>query len=196
VKKAYFVFFSLLFATSANAQNIATVNGKPISCKEFMWVYQKNHGGKSKASLQDMASYLNLYIDFKLKVVDAREMKLDTDTAYLTEVAGYEDALKKQKKISEKDPVYNFIINEYREGVLMFNVSEKKIWSKIQDSEADLHEFYEKNKSNYEGKSFNEVRGQVVSDFQQDQEATWIKGLRTKYTVKINNNELKKLAKP
>ena len=161
-----------------------------------MWVYKKNHAGIATASYQDLASYLDLYLNFKLKVAEAKAMNLDADTAYKKEINGYENALKAQKKTSPKNIEYNFIMNEYREGVLMFNVSEKKIWSKLQDSEAAIEDFYNKNINAYQGKSYDEVRGQVTADYQQSLENTWIKTLRAKYTVKINEDELRKLAKP
>lgn len=161
-----------------------------------MWVYKKNHAGVANASYQDLAAYLDLYINFKLKVMDAKSMGLDADTAYKKEINGYEDAMKAQKKTSPKNIEYNFIMNEYREGVLMFNVSEKKIWSRVQDDETQIRNFYNKNAGNYAGKSFEDVRGQVIADYQQSLEDQWIKSLRAKYTVKVNEDELRKLAKP
>ena len=186
-----FCFLDLL----AFAQNVASVNGKSISSKEFMWVYKKNHSGAANAGYHELEAYLNLYINFKLKVLDARAIGLDADTAYKTEINGYENALKAQKKSSPKNLEYGFIMNEYREGVLMFNISEKKIWSKAWDNEDKLREFYSANISKYENKNFDEVRGAVIADYQQSLENEWIKTLRTKYTVKINEDELKKLAK-
>lgn len=160
-----------------------------------MWVYKKNHGGVASASYADLVAYLDLYINFKLKVIDARAMGLDADTAYKTEINGYENALKAQKKTSPKNLEYAFIMNEYREGVLMFNISEKKIWSKVWDNENKLREFYSSNSANYGNKGFDEVRGQVIADYQQSLENEWIKILRAKYTVKINDEELRHLAK-
>ena len=160
-----------------------------------MWVYKKSHGGIANASYSELSSYLDLYINFKLKVIDARAMGLDADTAYKTEINGYEKALKTQKKTSPKNLEYTYIMNEYREGVLMFNVSERKIWSKAWDNESKLREFYSANASTYGNKDFDEVRGQVIADYQQNLENEWIKLLRTKYTVKINDDELRKLAK-
>lgn len=160
-----------------------------------MWVYKKNHGGVAHASYADLAAYLNLYINFKLKVLDARAIGLDADTAYKAEINGYERALKAQKKASPKNLEYAFIMNEYREGVLMFNISEKKIWGKAWDNENKLRDFYNANISNYANKSFDEARGQVISDYQQELENEWIKILRSKYTVKINDEELRHLAK-
>lgn len=161
-----------------------------------MWVYKKNHAGVTNASYQELADYLSLYINFKLKVMDAKAINLDADTAYKKEINGYEHALKAQKKTSPKNIEYDFIMNEYREGVLMFNVSEKKIWSKVQDNEDKLLEFYTKNVSQYAGKNYYEARGQVIGDYQAYLENEWIKTLRAKYTVKVNDDEIRKLAKP
>jgi hypothetical protein len=195
VRKVCSISILSLFYFVASAQNVASVNGKSISSKEFMWVYKKNHGGVTSATLQDLAAYLDLYINFKLKVIDAKGMGLDADTAYKAEINGYEHALKTQKKTSPKNKEYDFIMNEYREGVLMFNVSEIKIWSKIQDNEDQLRAFYIKNSAKYD-KDFEESKGQVIADYQQELEKEWIKLLKAKYTVKINDDELKKLAKP
>lgn len=195
VRKVCCIFIFCFFTYSAFAQNVAHVNGKSISSKEFMWVYKKNHAGITSATHQELADYLDLYINFKLKVIDAKANNLDADTAYKKEINGYENALKAQKKTSPKNVEYDFIMNEYREGVLMFNISEKKIWSKVQDSEAQLLAFYKANETQYAGKSYYEVRGQVIGDYQQYLENEWIKTLRAKYNVKINDDELKKLAK-
>lgn len=193
------IFFSILIlsllSTVVFAQNIAVINGKPLSSKEFMWVYKKNHNGIAKASYTDILNYLNLYINFKLKVLDARANKLDADTAYLAEIASYQNALEGQKKQNKKLPDYEFLINEYREGVLMFNISEQKIWNKSQENEDDLHNFYISHKNKYNDESFDKARGQIVSDYQQDLENKWINTLRGKYPVKIIENEVKKLAK-
>ncbi|SFH40574.1 hypothetical protein SAMN04489864_11152 [Pedobacter insulae] len=195
VRKVCCIFLLGSLNFLAYAQNVAYVNGKSISSKEFMWVYKKNHGGVANATYADLASYLNLYINFKLKVIDARSMGLDVDTAYKAEINGYERALRAQKKASPKNLEYAYIMNEYREGVLMFNISEQKIWSKAQDNESKLKEFHQANASNYGNKDFDEVRGQVIADYQQSLENQWIKTLRTKYTVKINDDELRHLAK-
>ncbi|RZL50664.1 MAG: hypothetical protein EOP00_03275 [Pedobacter sp.] len=196
MKKVCCIFVICFSTYTAFAQNVATVNGKSISSKEFMWVYKKNHAGVTNASYQELADYLSLYINFKLKVMDAKAINLDADTAYKKEINGYEHALKAQKKTSPKNIEYDFIMNEYREGVLMFNVSEKKIWSKVQDNEDKLLEFYTKNVSQYAGKNYYEARGQVIGDYQAYLENEWIKTLRAKYTVKVNDDEIRKLAKP
>jgi hypothetical protein len=195
VRKACCIFILSFFTSVTFAQNVAIVNGKSISSKEFMWVFKKNHAGVTNASYEELANYLTLYINFKLKVMDAKAMNLDADTAYKKEMSGYEATLKAQKKMAAKKMEYDFIMNEYREGVLMFNISEKKIWSKVLDNEGEIRNYYNKHAASYSG-SFDEIQGQVIADYQQELEREWLKTLRAKYTVKINEDELKKLAKP
>jgi len=159
-----------------------------------MWAYKKSHNGNASTDYNNLANYLNLYINFKLKVLDARDMGFDKNDSYQEEVKTYENALAEHKKVSNKGKEHDFLINEYREGVLMFNVSEQKIWSKAQDDEQAINDYYQRNKQNY-NKPLSEVRGEVVADYQQKLEDNWLNNLKQKYQVKINENELRKLAK-
>ncbi|SER71815.1 hypothetical protein SAMN04488023_114109 [Pedobacter rhizosphaerae] len=193
VRKAYCLFiFSFVYSISF-AQNVAVINGKPVNTKEFLWAYKKSHNGNTPTDYEKLQAYLNLYINFKLKVLDAREMGLDKNTEYQEEIKTYESNLVARKKAGgNKD--YDYLLNEYREGVLMFNVSEQKIWDKAQSDEAALYDFYSRNKQKY-SKAFNEVRGDVIADYQLSLEEKWLNSLKQKYQVKINDNELKKLTK-
>ena len=194
LKKACCLFiFSIIFGYSF-AQNVAAINGKSISSKEFLWAYKKSHNGISNTDYASLESYLNLYINFKLKVLDAREMGLDKNSIYQEEIKTYETALVAHKKANARHKDQDFLLNEYKEGVSMFNISEKKIWNKAQDDEQALQEFYNKNQQNY-NKPLSDVRGQVIADYQQSLEENWLKGLRQKHQIKINEQELRKLAK-
>ncbi|MFC3363961.1 hypothetical protein ACFOG5_12355 [Pedobacter fastidiosus] len=194
VRKAYCLFvFSFIYSFSF-AQNVAVINGKPLSSKEFLWAYKKSHNGNTTADYSNLEAYLNLYVNFKLKVLDAREMGLDKNPIYQEEIKTYEEALTAHKKINNIGKDHDYLINEYREGVLMFNVSEQKIWNKAQDDEQAIIDFYNKNQQNY-NKPLSEIKGQVIADYQQSLEENWLKSLKEKYQIKINENELRKLAK-
>jgi hypothetical protein len=149
------------------AQHVATVDGKPVSVKEFMWVFKKNHSGSSNATLTELESYLNLYLNFKLKALDARSLGLQNDPDYIAEVKNYEQALLAQKKMAKSHKEYDLIMAEYRDAVLMFALSEQMVWKK--------------SKSDIDAKRL---------------EDEWIAQLQKKYKVTINHNELKKLVKP
>lgn len=183
------------YISAAYAQHVAVVNGKAISNKEFMWFFKRNHLGNANATYQELEACLNLYMDFKLKVLDAREAGMDRDTAYLREIESYETALRAQKRISKTSAEYGFIMNEYKEAVLMFNISEQKIWEPSQNDEQQLKSFYETNRNTYGDVSFEESKAQVIADFQRKMEDTWISSLRQKFSRKINQEELKKLAR-
>ncbi|WP_421938338.1 hypothetical protein [Pedobacter sp.] len=194
MRKAYsLIIFSFIYSISF-AQNVAVINGKPVNTKEFLWAYKKSHNGNTPTDYENLQAYLNLYINFKLKVLDAKDMGLDRNAEYQEEIKTYENNLLARKKAGNGSKDYELLLNEYREGVLMFNVSEQKIWDKAQSDEAALYDFYIKNKDKY-NKAFNEVRGEVIADYQQSLEEKWLSGLKQKYQVKINDNELKKLTK-
>ncbi|WP_316746292.1 hypothetical protein [Pedobacter gandavensis] len=180
---------------SAFAQNVASINGKPVSSKEFMWVFNKTHAGTSNVKLKELEDYLNLYLDFKLKVLDAIEMGFDKDTAYLSEIKDYETALRAQKKTSIPKATYSMVINEYKNAVLMFNVSELKVWDRAQNDAHQLRNFYERNQPLYGEGSFEEQKGIVIADYEHALEKDWLDKLRQRYPVKVNEAELRKLAK-
>ncbi|UKT62936.1 hypothetical protein [Pedobacter mucosus] len=194
MRKASVLFIFGFISSVSVAQNVASISGKSISTKEFMWTYKKSHNGNANVDYNSLQAYLNLYINFKLKVLDAREMDFDKNPIFQEEVKTYENALTAHKKAGNTGKDHDYLVNEYREGVLMFNVSELKIWNKAQDDEKALSNFYLKNQQHYE-KSLDEIKGQVIADYQQSLEENWLNSLKQKYQVKINDNELKKLAK-
>lgn len=73
---------------------IATLGNQPISTSEFKYVYEKNNGGNDNAySRESVADYLQLYTNFKLKVMEAESRGLDTTIAFKRELEGYKDQL-------------------------------------------------------------------------------------------------------
>ena len=195
VNRAWLVVVFPFFGSLLHAQNVATINGNPVNATEFLWVYQKNNAKEAKLDYRELSAYLDLYVNFKLKVAEAKALGLDLEDSYKQEISGYEDALKAQGKTFTPPQAYTYIMNEYREGVLMFNISEQKIWNRVAEDDQQLKAFYIKEAKKYKGKAFEEIRGEIVGDYQQQLEKDWIKNLRAKYTITINQAELKKLAK-
>ena len=82
---------------------LLTIAGKDVSVDEFMSIYQKNNpkgGSIDKASLDE---YLDLYINFKLKVREAEDLGLDTVSAFINELKGYRDQLAKPYLVDETE---------------------------------------------------------------------------------------------
>jgi peptidyl-prolyl cis-trans isomerase SurA len=66
-----------------------------------MRVYEKNNYTDELYSENDVNDYLNLYIDFKLKVTEAVYLKLDTSASFITELSGYRTQLAKPYFVDE-----------------------------------------------------------------------------------------------
>jgi len=60
------------------------------------------------------------------------------------EITNYEDS-----KLEEKYPDFRFLMQEYHDGILLFNISEEKIWNYASEDSAGLELFFEKNKKNH-----------------------------------------------
>ncbi len=81
----------LTFAQDNNAV-LLTINGEKISKSEFINVFKKNN--KSETFDQKaLEEYLDLYINFKLKVKEAEEIGYDTIKSFIDELIGYRKQL-------------------------------------------------------------------------------------------------------
>ncbi|MBP5356468.1 MAG: peptidylprolyl isomerase [Prevotella sp.] len=85
----------LLMAAAANAQNnndptIMTVNGQSVPRSEFEYSYNKNNseGVIDKKSVDE---YVDLFVNYKLKVQAAKDARLDTLSSFKDEFAMYRD---------------------------------------------------------------------------------------------------------
>lgn len=54
-----------------------------------------------------------------------------------------------ESHLDQKYPEFKSLMREYRDGILLFDLTDKKVWSKAVKDSTGLAEFYEKNKNNY-----------------------------------------------
>lgn len=95
---------TFLFVFSAQAQNaekvLMTVGDEEISVEEFWNIYQKNNTDKS-IDKKSVNEYLDLYVNFRLKVNEAKSLKKDTLPSFQKELAGYREQLAKPYLVDE-----------------------------------------------------------------------------------------------
>ena len=73
-----------------------SVSESPVFVDEFIYLYTKNHQNQQEDFTEEKISeYLNLYINFKLKVLEAKRRGMDTTTAFIKEYNSYKEELRK-----------------------------------------------------------------------------------------------------
>ena len=92
---------------------------------------------------------------------------------------------------------YRYVYNEYKEGLLLFDLMESEVWNKAKDDTLGLKKYFNENKSLFKDSEmvFNieqEIPGEVISKYQVLFEKKWIKSLREKKVIFINRKVLKK----
>ncbi|MDZ4665706.1 MAG: peptidylprolyl isomerase [Bacteroidota bacterium] len=82
----------LSLAVKAQDPVIMTINDKPVSKSEFEAVFNKNNN-KEKIDAKSVKEYADLYTLFKMKVLEAESMGLDTLISFRSELNGYRKQL-------------------------------------------------------------------------------------------------------
>jgi peptidyl-prolyl cis-trans isomerase SurA len=82
-----------LSAQESNDQVLLTINDQKITKEEFQRIYNKNKKNLSTGEITSVEDYLDLFINFKLKVYEAEKMGLDTTESFLNEFQGYKEQL-------------------------------------------------------------------------------------------------------
>lgn len=97
------LFFVLSAATAQETDPvILKVAGENISKTEFLNVYQKNNVNGEVIDRKSLEEYMELYINFRLKVKEAEELGLDTTKTFIDELAGYRKQLAQPYLIDEE----------------------------------------------------------------------------------------------
>ena len=95
------IIFSLMLFVAITLQAVAqpaepllTIDKHKISKDEFEYIYNKNNSNLyADANRKTPKEYLELFINFKLKVVEAENLKMDTSQAFINELAGYREEI-------------------------------------------------------------------------------------------------------
>ena len=74
--------------TAQEDKVLMTIDGQPVMASEFLYIYEKNNQ-ESTLEQKNMDEYLDLFINFKLKVREAEAHGIDTTEAFKKELSGY-----------------------------------------------------------------------------------------------------------
>ncbi|MBP6978583.1 MAG: peptidylprolyl isomerase [Bacteroidales bacterium] len=91
---------------------IVTIAGEKITKEEFLNIYTKNNVNNDVIDKKSLEDYLELYINFKLKVREAEDMGMDTVRSFIQELNGYRTQLA-QPYLTDESVTENLIREAY-----------------------------------------------------------------------------------
>jgi hypothetical protein len=167
--------------------------GKQISIKEFNGIFEKNR----KDNNIDPKEFFQQYINFNIKVLEAESLGFHKRQGFIKEFEGYRkqiiDAYNKGRAHTgsninaEDDPATLALLEEYRGGILIYDITDEKIWAPANDS-TTLYQHYIHRNDRFAGKSFAAAKEDVKQDYMRIREDMWLKELRKKYPYMINTS--------
>jgi peptidyl-prolyl cis-trans isomerase SurA len=93
MKPVLFLTFFIAVAFSSVAQQndpvLLTIGNEKVTRSEFLAVYNKNNIKEEPLNNENINEYLELFINYKLKVKEAEALQLDTSISFKNELAGY-----------------------------------------------------------------------------------------------------------
>jgi peptidyl-prolyl cis-trans isomerase SurA len=120
-------------------QTLFSIQGKPVSVSHYIQYIKVN---QTSVSMSPSAYMKQLYDGFaEDKILEAEEMKLQRD-----------------------HPEFKNLLNEYREGILLFDIMESEVWNKASEDTVGQRKFYEANKTRYQAGDRIEARIFTAAD--------------------------------
>ena len=98
--------------------------------------------------------------------------------------------------LAKVDEAMKYLIQEYHDGLLLFEVSNREVWEKAAADSVGQMKWYKKyRKKRYGKKKYEEVKAAVTADWQDELEKRWVAALRKRYDVVIYDEVLKTVNK-
>jgi peptidyl-prolyl cis-trans isomerase SurA len=120
---------------------------KAKSLNKLMFGFYAADGDKSEFTQADFAKYFEAN---KPRLNPNNKASVIEEVNKLYSKVLEEKALQfKEDRLSKTNLEYKLLFQEYRDGILLFELTDKKVWSKAIKDTTGLQEFYAKNKNNY-----------------------------------------------
>ena len=100
-----------LLSSAQEDKVLMTINGEPIMASEFLYIYEKNNQ-ETSLEKKSMEEYLDLFINFKLKVTEAIAQGVDTTQEFKDELKGYR-AQATPKYLQDNDAIDSLVLLSY-----------------------------------------------------------------------------------
>ena len=143
------------------------------------------------------------YLDFANYIVNT---SLSNGSIYSSVTDLYKDFINQsvmnyyKSNLLSENTEYRYIYNEYKEGLMLFDLMQNEVWNKAKEDTIGLKTYFKNNKSlfkiaNNANPLYEDISGEVISKYQIIFENNWITSLRQKKTIFIDKKVLKKIKK-
>ncbi len=150
----------------AQDEVLLTIDNQPVMRSEFERIYRKNNniqGFENKTPRE----YLELFVNFKLKVHEAKMLGLDTLTSFRNELAGYREQLA-QPYLQDRKLIDSLLQEAYYRTLNEVNASHIMVKLASNPAPADTLKAYtravEIRKRLLAGESFSKIAGEESDD--------------------------------
>ena len=97
MKNIFYTFVIALLSFNTYAQNsnrtLLTIGNEEVSVDDFLSIYNKNRAVGEELDPKTLDEYVDLFVNFKLKVKEAEALGMDTVPSFVKELAGYRKQL-------------------------------------------------------------------------------------------------------
>lgn len=171
MKKLLVLLSGLLFAASNFAQGgddpvVLTINGNDVYESEFWYIYSKNNPNPSTKK-EDLDEYMELFINYKLKVEEAQSLGYDTLPKLKKELDQYRKQLAmpymidKDKNEALIKEAYDRTINEVRASHILIRLAPE---AKPQDTLEAYNKCMKLRERLLQGEDFGDMAVEVSED--------------------------------
>jgi len=171
ILKKFLFLVTLLAVLSVKAQSdktvLFTIDGDEVYTSEFTRVYQKNLDILTDESQKDKKNYLDLFVNYKLKVQQARDLGYDTLPTYKKELQTYKKQLM-EPYLKDESVVEGLVLEAYERSLKEINASHILILvgkdAQPKDTLAAYNKISKARAEIINGKSFEEVAKKYSED--------------------------------
>ena len=113
-----------------SSRTLITIGNEEVSVDDFLSIYNKNRQVGEQLDPKTLDEYVDLFVNFKLKVKEAESLGMDTIPAFIKELSGYRKQLANpylvDTEVGEQliQEVYNRLQTEVRASHILISVSE------------------------------------------------------------------------
>lgn len=155
-----------LFAQAAD-NVLLTINKEPVYSSEFLRVYEKNKDIVIDPHNKEIKEYLNLFVDFKLKLAEAKSLGLDQNADFKIELNKYKTQLA-DSYIKDQEIREELVLETYERMKYEVNASHILVLADVNASPSDTLKAFNKISEAFikirTGDSFEEVAKSYSED--------------------------------